>query len=268
MSGAQPSFAGSVAANYRRYLMPLSFTAYAHSLAGRVPLRHGARLLEVACGTGAVTQVLHNALPMGATLTATDLNPDMLAEAEALLGPAADVQFQVADGTALPFDDASFDTVLCQFGVMFFPDLARGFAEAARVLKPGGALVFSVWDALPSNPLPALVFDTVKPFFPAEPPAIMQLPFSCHDIQALRHTLAGAGFQRMSFHVERRRCHAPDAQAIAMGFIHGSPLGADLEQQGVSDAAVAAVIAALESQYGTGAINAPMQAVEVIAYPD
>src|SRR5215469_14013615 len=114
-------FTGSVPALYDRYLGPLIFAPYAADLARRVGAAAPSRILETACGTGIVTRAIAAALSDAAELVATDLNQPMLDHAAAQPGAARAVWRQ-ADALALPFDDASFDIVVCQFGAMFFPD--------------------------------------------------------------------------------------------------------------------------------------------------
>ncbi len=76
------------------------------------------------------------------------------------IGTQRAVQWQQADGMQLPFPDQSFDLVLCQFGVMFFPDKPNAFSQIWRVLRPGGSLIFSTRDNLDQNELAALVQDS------------------------------------------------------------------------------------------------------------
>src|SRR5205085_7260156 len=109
-----------------------------------------ARVLELACGTGVVTRALAASLPAPVSIVATDLNPAMLEEAQKQ-PIAREVAWQPADACALPFAHGGFDAVVCQFGAMFFPDRVQGYAEARRVLAPGGSLVFNVWDDIASN---------------------------------------------------------------------------------------------------------------------
>src|SRR6185369_2662198 len=123
---------------------------YAEDLARRLaPLRPG-RLLEIAAGTGVVTRRLAASLPKECAIVATDLNPPMIEQAKAI-GTARAVEWRQADAMKLPFGDAEFDAVVCQFGVMFFPDKAHAFAEARRVLKPGGTFLFNAWDRIEDN---------------------------------------------------------------------------------------------------------------------
>ncbi|HET9749544.1 MAG TPA: class I SAM-dependent methyltransferase, partial [Casimicrobiaceae bacterium] len=143
-------FAGAVPRLYETHLVPLIFTAYAEDMARRVASRRPRRVLELAAGTGVVTRALAKALGVDAALVATDLNEGMLNEAKSI-ATARPVTWRQADAMALPFDDGSFDAIVCQFGAMFFPDKAAAFREARRVLVPGGTLAFSVWDRIEDN---------------------------------------------------------------------------------------------------------------------
>ena len=103
-------------------------------------------MLEVACGTGIVTERLVRRLAGQGTLVATDLNDAMIAHARARIPADPALEWRQADGTSLPFPDRAFDVVVCEFGLMFFPDKAAGVREAFRVLRPGGVYLFNVWD--------------------------------------------------------------------------------------------------------------------------
>src|SRR5256885_14920391 len=143
-------FTGSIPKLYETYSVPMIFEPYAADLVGRLASRSLARVLEIAAGTGVVTRALASALPESVAIVATDLNQAMLDQAAAV-GTKRAVKWQQADAMQLPFGDATFDAVVCQFGVMFFPDKARAFAEARRVLRPGGVFLFNVWDRIAEN---------------------------------------------------------------------------------------------------------------------
>src|SRR6185503_7272248 len=105
------------------------------------------------------------------------------------------VAFQPADAQHLPFDDSSFDALVCQFGVMFFPDRVAAFAEARRVLKPGGRFLFNVWDRLDRNPVSAAAAGAVAALFPDDPPDFFdRIPFGFHDKAPIEADLRAAGF--------------------------------------------------------------------------
>ena len=170
--GSDTVFAGSIPEFYDTQLVPLIFEPYATDLARRIAALAPSRVLETAAGTGVVTRALARALPASTELVATDLNQPMLDHAAAI-GTARSVAWQKADAMQLPFDDASFDVVACQFGAMFFPDKARAFAEARRVLRPGGTLVFNVWDRIEENEFADVVTGALALVFPADPPRFM-----------------------------------------------------------------------------------------------
>jgi ubiquinone/menaquinone biosynthesis C-methylase UbiE len=167
---------GSIPKNYDRYLGPLFFHDYADDLVARLPSSPGMRVLETACGTGIVTERLWNRLRGRGSLVATDLNGPMLAHAQTRLAPDPNLQWRQADATKLPFPDASFDAVVCQFGIMFFPDKAVGAREAFRVLRPGGTWPFNVWDAMERVPVVRITHETVARFFPTDPPQFYRIP--------------------------------------------------------------------------------------------
>jgi ubiquinone/menaquinone biosynthesis C-methylase UbiE len=153
MAGEASGYVGSIPHHYDQNLGPLLFTDYAADLACRIATLNPRRVLETAAGTGIVTRALRDALPANAKLTATDLNAPMLDIAATKFHPSEAVDFRTADATALPFADASFDAIVCQFGVMFFPDKDKSYREAFRVLATGGHYVFSIWDSHYHNPI-------------------------------------------------------------------------------------------------------------------
>ena len=174
-------FAGSIPQLYDTYLVPLIFEPYAADLAQRLRARSVTRVLEIAAGTGVVTRALASALPASVSIVATDLNQAMLDRAAAV-GTARPVEWRQADAMQLPFADGAFDAVVCQFGVMFFPDKAKAFAEARRVLKPGGVFIFNVWDRIEDNEFADVVTTALAPVFPADPPRFLaRTPHGYHD---------------------------------------------------------------------------------------
>ncbi len=261
-------FAGSIPALYERYLVPMIFDSYAHDLAERVASLVPRSVLDLACGTGVATRRLAAQLPPSTRIVATDLNQAMLDHAVAL-GTARPVEWQLADAQALPFDDACFDVVACQFGVMFFPDKIGAFAEARRVLRPGGTLLFNVWDALEYNAFADATTQALARLFPGDPPRFLaRTPHGYRDPATITRDLALGGFTTAPrIDVVAATSHAPSARDAALGYCQGTPLRAEIEARrpgGLADA-TAAVERALAQGFGTGAIEGAIQALVVVA---
>jgi SAM-dependent methyltransferase len=266
MTQADSAFVGSIPELYDRCLGPMLFEPYALDLGRRFAGFDGA-LLETAAGTGRATRALSRAVAPGATITATDLNAPMLARAAQVV-TAPNVAWREADALALPFGDASFDAVACQFGVMFFPDKTAGFVEARRVLKPDGRLVFSVWDRIEDNDIPLLVRDTVTALFPDDPPGFFARgPFSWHGKPQIREALVQAGFGAVEIDTVRLPTPAQSAIEAATGLCAGSPMAGEIEARrpGALDATVRAVAQALVEQFGEGPFAGQGQALVVTA---
>jgi SAM-dependent methyltransferase len=136
MSETDRVFAGSIPESYDRYLVPLIFESSAQEIAQRVAELSPSAVLETAAGSGVVTRALTPRLSPDAYVV-TDLNQPMLDYAATRQVADSRVSWRKADGQALPFEDAAFDLICCQFGVMYFPDRQSGYREAKRVLKPG-----------------------------------------------------------------------------------------------------------------------------------
>ncbi|MEP6873809.1 MAG: class I SAM-dependent methyltransferase [Burkholderiales bacterium] len=256
-------FAGSVPELYDSHLVPLIFEPYAVDLAARVAALEPSRVLEIAAGTGVVTRAMARTLPAQVELIATDLNPPMLDRAAAV-GTARPVTWQQADAMRLPFDDASFDVVVCQFGVMFFPDKAHAFAEARRVLRRGGVFVFNVWDRLPENELADTVTTALAGLFPADPPMFMaRTPHGHFDHATIARDLASAGFDAPPrFETLAARSRAASAREAATAYCQGTPLRGEIAAHAGASLveATAVCTAAIAARFGAGAIDAKIQA--------
>ncbi len=219
-------------------------------------------MLEVACGTGIVTRRLQARLAGRGSIVATDLNEAMFAHARQRLPTAGDPTYRTADGTSLPFESRSFDAVICQFGMMFFPDKADGAREAFRVLTPGGTYLFNVWDSLAHNPAPRIAHETVARFFPADPPTFYSVPFSYHDPEVIETLLRGVGFGDIAVERVAREGANPSAADAATGLIEGNPIYGEIMQRKPEALGEikAAVAAALARELGEGPLRAPLHA--------
>jgi SAM-dependent methyltransferase len=262
-SSDDASFAGTMTQLYEQYLVPLIFEHYAADLAARVALRAPARVLEVAAGTGVVTR--HRALTLAASvpLVATDLTQPMLDQAAAV-GVARPVEWRQADAMQLPFPDASFDVVVCQFGVMFFPDKVRAFAEARRVLRPDGQFLFSVWDRIEHNVFADAVTQALATVFPDDPPHfLVRTPHGYHDPSMIARDLTLGGFPRspeVTTLPASSRADAPHMPAVA--YCQGTPLRGEIETRDPARLVEATHYATqvIASRFGAGAVEGKMQA--------
>lgn len=261
-SSTDTAFAGSVPRQYDRYLGPLLFMPYAQEVARRAKPLSPRRILETAAGTGIVTEALANAIPE-AQIVATDLNPEMLAVARERLGSGW-VQLIRADAQDLPFDDGSFDLVVSQFGVMFYPDKPKGSSEARRVLRDSGTYLAIIWDRLDRNPVSHAVAEAVAAEFPDDPPRFLErAPFGYADRDQIERDMRAGGFTDIDIETVELSSRV-SAKEAAFGMCVGSPMTAEIAErgEGAVERATRAAERALQRFDGK---DAPMSALFVTA---
>lgn len=258
----EPAFTGSVPQTYDRFMGPLFFEPYAVDLVQRLPADTN-RVLELACGTGIVTRKLRDKLPSDCRLVATDLHEGMLEQAATKFRAGEQVEFQRVDAMSLPFEPASFDLVVCQFGWMFFPDKLVALREAARVLTAYGTLLFNVWDRLDANPLSEIVAQAVADFFPADPPDFYSIPFGFHDREEIERPVRAAGFEHVELTTVTKAQSGVSPHLAAVALVEGTPILGQILQR--DEHAVPHVVAAAErairNRLGGDAINTQMSAI-------
>lgn len=266
MESQDTTFSGSIPAVYDRFMVPLIFQPYANLVAERAARLAPRQVLETAAGTGVVTEALHRALPE-AEIVATDLNQPMLDQAARRVA-SPNVRFQAADALDLPFDDDAFDLVVCQFGVMFYPDKVRGNAEARRVLRDGGHYLLVVWDHVERNAATMLVGRAVSELIPGEASRFYErVPFRYHDRSLIGDDLRAAGFERIEIETVERRSRAASARDAAIALVQGTPMRADIDLVApdmLGPATDAATQALLQFE-GPDGFDAPMSAHVVTA---
>jgi len=180
------------ATGYQELLVPALMEEWAPRVAGAAGIHPGDRVLDVACGTGVLTrEAATRAGPSGA-VTGLDLSPEMLAVA-ARLSPA--LRWQQGSAQALPFTDQSFDAVVSQFGLMFFPDPVAGLREMMRVLVPGGRLAVAVWGSLADTPAYAAEVALVERLAGREAGDALRAPFVLGDPKRMAELCAAAGIK-------------------------------------------------------------------------
>jgi ubiquinone/menaquinone biosynthesis C-methylase UbiE len=230
ISAPTTAFTGSIPENYDRYLGPVLFEPYALDLVNRLPNDSLKNVLEIACGTGRVTNHLVNLLTDDGKLIATDLNADMIAIAKQKV-ISEKITWQVVDAQELPFEDETFDHIVCQFGVMFFPDKPKAFKEAYRVLQKGGRYLFNTWSTLAKNPRSELVQKILVEVMGDDAPDFMDnAPFSMHDPNAIKYLIEAAGFHSVQVDTVQKQTVYGNNDDVLEGYLKGSPLAAFLSK--------------------------------------
>lgn len=261
-------FAGSIPENYDRLMVPLIFEPYAGDLAQRAASLSPGAILETAAGTGVVARALAPMLPPGASYVVTDLNQPMLNYAASRQSPDNRIRWCQADALSLPFENATFDVVCCQFGAMFFPDRISGYREARRVLKPAGHFLFSVWDRIEENVFADDVTNALTGIFPSDPPLFLaRTPHGCHDTTQIRRELEEAGFSHVAIETRAELSRAASPRIAAIAYCQGTPLRKEIEARaaGQLEAAVDCATSALARRHGSGEVSARIQAHVVVA---
>jgi SAM-dependent methyltransferase len=257
---ADQMWVDTMAAAYDQWLVPAVFEPFARELAARAASHSPGRALELAAGTGVLTREL---LAIAWSVTATDLNEAMV-DLGRRRAPGA--EWRRADALALPFDDGGFELVACQFGVMFLPDKPAAFAEARRVLAPGGRMLVNTWAALDTHDFQAALVAALEQVFPDDPPTFMAaVPHGYPDPDVVADDVRAGGLRCDAVVPVTLRGHAASAADLAVGYCRGTPLRAEIASRGDLDAATAAVALAMTGMLGEGPVTGTMTAYVVEA---
>jgi ubiquinone/menaquinone biosynthesis C-methylase UbiE len=261
-------FAGSIPEDYDRYIVPLIFEPFAADLAQRAVSLAPSAVLEIAAGTGVVTRALAPRLSPSASYVVTDLNQPMLDYAASRQAPDSRITWRQADALALPFENAAFDLVCCQFGAMFFPDRPSAYREAKRVLKHGGHFLFNVWDRIDENVFADDVTNALAKIFPDDPPRFLaRTPHGYHDTALIRSELEEAGFSRVTIETRAERSRASSPRLAALAYCQGTLLRNEIEARdaGKLKAATDYAASAIADRHGSGEVDAKIQAHVIVA---
>ncbi|MCL5778173.1 methyltransferase domain-containing protein [Limibaculum sp. FT325] len=270
MPALDACFEGTIPEVYDRLLVPLIFEDFAEHLAERAAIGAPDSVLETAAGSGALTRALARALPAATRIVATDLNAPMLEHARARHDGGRPVDWLPADALQLPFPAASFDAVACQFGVMFFPDRIRAYAEVRRVLRPGGRFLFSVWDRIEANGFAHAVTEALAELWPDDPPRFLaRTPHGHGHPDLIMRELVEAGFPPARIEPLAGRSRAASAREPAIAYCQGTPLRSEIEARDPAGLARATEHAAraIARRWGDGPVSAGIRGfvVEVAA---
>ncbi|ACL57912.1 class I SAM-dependent methyltransferase [Methylobacterium nodulans] len=268
MTAPDKLFAGSIPQIYDQFLVPLIFAYYALDLAKRLSKLDPQDVLEIAAGTGALTRAMALQLSASAHVVATDLNQPMIDYAAQRLRDDR-VTWGQADALALPFEEQSFDVVVCQFGVMFFPDKAQGYRETYRVLRPGGRFLFNIWDQISANEFAETVTESLSRLFPDSPPCFLaRTPHGYHDVDRISEDLKTTHFKDISVDIVEGRSTALAPRDVAVAYCQGTPLRNEIEARDASrlEDATEQAAEALANRFGRGAIEGRIRAFVITAF--
>jgi SAM-dependent methyltransferase len=205
---------------YESEFVPAIFAEWAPLLVGMAGVRPGQAVLDVACGTGIVARVAADHVGTEGVV-GVDLNEAMLTVARRV---RPELEWRRADALALPFPGESFDTVLCQMALMFFPDRPRAVAEMARVTRDGGRIGLVVPAAIEDQPAYRLLVDIVREHAGQDGASLLDTYWSCGDLGGLRRLVEGAGLRPdgVRTHIGTARFGSPDD--LVTTEVEGSPL--------------------------------------------
>ena len=224
-------FSGSIPEYYDSILGPAQLHALAADLVKRLPVRPKGDVLELACGTGIVTERLRERIDPNFRLVATDISDAMLAYARNKV--KGKIDWRMADAAALPFKDETFGAVVCALGVMFVPDKAKLFGEIRRVLTEGGMLLFNTWDRLELNPHAQAASQVMQQVFPGDAEMdFSKIPYSFNDDETIRGLLETARFRGIEIARLKIQVDCPSARSFATGQIRGTPRSLLIEKKG------------------------------------
>lgn len=250
------------AIRYDEFLGPIFFEPYAIEIAARIHPHSVSLALEIAAGTGRVTRHIRKRVSAAANLIASDINEDMLSVAKEKLGDL-EIEWQNIDAQQLPFSDNTVDLVVCSFGYMFVPDKPKAFAEAHRVLKPGGMLLFTTWDKLENNAASYVARSATEKYFEGVLPESYNQATSMNDEAIIRPLLEEAGFSRISIEKVQKDSACTTAKKAAIGLVQSGSLYEEIKNRNPAwiDEIIITVEKELSEKFGVAPMIAPISAV-------
>jgi ubiquinone/menaquinone biosynthesis C-methylase UbiE len=264
---------GNAAELYARYLVPAITGVWAADLVQRAALQPGERVLDVACGTGIVARLAAKQVGTQGAVVGLDLNTAMLAVARDLPPPpGAPITWTEASVLAMPFPDATFDVVLCQLGLQFFPDRPQALREMRRGLVPGGRVLLSVFGPITHNPAPQALVAALERHLGPHASVIKRAEHDLDDPGELADLVARAGFTKVTIETTTQHIRFPSPREYVRIQFAATPLASLVQempseqQAALADAVIAEVSAALRPYMGDEGLVFPQECHTLSAY--
>ena len=262
MSTSAIIFEGTVSQHYEDYLGSFLFEPFAVDLVSKINWTGVHHVLELACGSGRLTGHLAQRMPMGVTITATDISTDMLSVAKSRVSGER-ITWNQADMMNIPYEDQHFDLIVCQFALMLVPDQLKAIAEIYRVLKPGGKVIFSTWGDLHYNKLWAIGDDVLMAAIGKSPMHTNPGPFALDNAAIVLSLLQQTGFTVPQYTIVTDMGEIDTARQAAFGFIYGLPIGQFIQKE--NPELLPVILQTLEeklrSELGEHPLRAPQKAL-------
>lgn len=244
----------NVAEAYEKRLVPAMFAEWAKRIAGSTHVQEGQRVLDVACGTGILARELASRTANNELVSGVDANPGMLAVAKRV---APQIQWREGDVESLPYDNDSFDYVLCQFGLMLFPEPVAALKEMKRVLKSGGELTVAVFGPLDDLPAYTAIIDVYHRQAGKDIADALRMPFSMGDTDKLASLFDSADIRTADIRTEKGSARFAGVREMVLADVKGwFPFAGIHLDDGVIDAITREAETALEEfQTAGGAVE-------------
>lgn len=248
----------SAARVYEDHVVPRLHYIWAEPLLDLVPLSEGERVLDVACGTGAVARRVVERRGHGGGVVGVDINGAMLAIAREL---EPSVEWHEADAAQMPLPDSSFDIVFCQHGLQFFSDRIAGLREMHRVLSSGGTLALEVGGSIDRNPYVRSLTDALARHVNVEAASVAARICSLGSAEELEQLLRQAGFESVEIHRRRVPAHLPVPEKFIPFQIQSLPIADIVDQLPVDtrSALIAELGERLNGYLGSAGLSIPFE---------
>ena len=203
---------------YESMFVPALFSAWPPHLIKGATVRVGAHVLDVACGTGVLARQALSKVGRTGRVVGADPAPGMLAAASEI-EPL--IEWVLCDAEALELEDASFDCVISQFGMMFFQDRPKSIREMFRVLKPGGKLAIAVWDSVERNPTYMGIISVLQEEVGNAAADALRIPFSLGDSSVIKAELEAGGFVDVQVETKAETACFPSSRVMLEADLRG-----------------------------------------------